>query len=184
MYLNMWRTAAAYSGRSRGVFSIRAFRISNVTWTLLNDKLELAFTKHIVRGEGGYIPISEIVDIVLCPLKQKVADFLKLAPAGAGIVEQVAQLTRVGLDLDIVLLVTRVAFQDQDLVLGAALLTQGMHFNDSTASGEQAADGRQRTRENDIGACMAVAAGWGGMAMGLRMSEDRCGQVVVVGRRG
>lgn len=66
---------------------------------------------------------------------------MQLAPACTGIVEQVAELTRVRLDLDIVLLVTRVAFQDQDLVLGAALLTQGMHFNDSTTTGEQAADG-------------------------------------------
>ena len=60
-------------------------------------------------------------------LVEEVADLLQLGAARAGVVEQVAQLARVGLDLDIVLLELGIALEHQHLVFRATGLACGVH---------------------------------------------------------
>lgn len=68
-----------------------------------------------------------MIYIVDCSLFKVIADLLQLASSRAGIIQQVAQLTRVRLDLDGIFLMTRVAFENQDLVLWPKLLADCLH---------------------------------------------------------
>lgn len=73
------------------------------------------------------IPYAALPDIADGPLVEKVGDLLQLAPARAGIVEQVAELAGIWLDVGVVLLELWITLQDQDLVLGATALAHGVH---------------------------------------------------------
>lgn len=74
-----------------------------------------------------YIPNASLPDIAGGPLVQKIANLLQFTSASTRVVQQVAELAGIGLDLDIVLLVTRIALQDQDLMLGPAFLAYSIH---------------------------------------------------------
>lgn len=74
-----------------------------------------------------YIPYPSLPDIACSPLIQEVGDLGQLRSPGARIVEQVAELRRIGADLIIVLLELGVTFEHQDLVFWAASLACGVH---------------------------------------------------------
>lgn len=63
------------------------------------------------------LPKSRFSDIACRSLLQECADLLKLTATRAGVVEEVTELARVGLDLCCALLVLGVAAHDQNLVL-------------------------------------------------------------------
>jgi hypothetical protein len=92
-----------------------------VARTLLNQSLD-NLQRHL------HAPDAALPYILGRPLVQKVADFLQLTAPRAGIVKQVAQLARVGLDLGVVLLEFGVAFEDEDLVLWATRLPCCVHW--------------------------------------------------------
>ncbi len=111
---------------------------------------------------GGDEPNSQAPDIAGRLLLEEGADLLDLSPAGGGIVEQVAQLARVGFDIDGSLCGPGVALEDEDLVLGAASLLDGMHgdgmradtlgtmgrgFGFRNMKGEEAASSRRKGTE-------------------------------------
>lgn len=73
-------------------------------------------------------PCANLPDVGGGALVQKVADLLQLAPAGARIVQQIAQLGRIGLDVGIVLGELGVALEHQHLMLRATGLPGGIHL--------------------------------------------------------
>lgn len=77
-------------------------------------------------------------------LLQECANLLDLATPRRGIVQEVAQLAGVGLDINGALDCSRVAFQDQDLVLGATLLLDGLHWSLSGPRGSAFRAARER----------------------------------------
>lgn len=82
-------------------------------------------------GKQLILPNSPIPYVLCRPLVQEVSDLLKLAAAGTGIVEKVAEFAGIGLDLDIVrvaLLQTRIALEHQNLMLRPASLLDGVHL--------------------------------------------------------
>lgn len=125
-----WRTHDAKSGRSFGVFSIRAVRICSVTWTLLLSSREWLAAHGLQQPRGkrtGVLPYPLAINVAGCLLFEEAADFLDLGAARLGIEQQVAELARVRLDVDGALCCPRVAFQDEDLVLRATLLLERVH---------------------------------------------------------
>ena len=60
-------------------------------------------------------------------LLQVDSDFLQFAPSRACIIEEIAELARVGFDGENVLLVSRVTLGDQDLVFWPARLANSLH---------------------------------------------------------
>lgn len=80
-------------------------------------------------GEGGCrdVPDTQSPGVAACLLLEKLADLLDLGAARGGIEEQVAQLTRVGFDVDGTLGGPRIALQHQHLVLGPDPLREGVH---------------------------------------------------------
>lgn len=88
------------------------------------------------------IPDATAVDVTGRLLLEKGANLLQLAPASAGIVEQIAELARVWLDLRGILLEARIALENENLVLGPAPVSERIH------SGlEGAVDERARTED-------------------------------------
>lgn len=73
------------------------------------------------------IPNLPSPDILGRPLLEKQPDLLQLAASRARIVEQVAELRRVGFDGQHALLEARVAFEDEDLMFRPARLADGIH---------------------------------------------------------
>lgn len=73
------------------------------------------------------IPDAQAPDIAGCPLLEEAADLLDLGLARGGVEQQVAELGGVGLDVDGTLRGSGVAFEHQDLVLGATFLLECMH---------------------------------------------------------
>jgi hypothetical protein len=71
-----------------------------------------------------YAPDADIPHVTGGPLFEKVADLLELASSRARIVEEVAQLARVWLQVGVVLLMTRIALEHQDLVFGTTSLSE------------------------------------------------------------
>lgn len=74
-----------------------------------------------------HVPYPRLPDIAGGALVEKVADLLQLTPPRAGVVQQVAELARIGLDLHVVLVMSRVAVEHQDLVLRPAFLPDCVH---------------------------------------------------------
>lgn len=73
------------------------------------------------------IPDSQAPYIAGRLLLEKCTDLLNLGPAAGGVEKQVAQLAAVGLDVDSAFGDSRIALEDEDLVLGPALLLDGLH---------------------------------------------------------
>lgn len=73
------------------------------------------------------VPKAQAPDITGCLLLEKSANLLDLGAATGGIVQQVAELAAVRLDVDGALGGPGIALEDQDLVLGATLLLDGVH---------------------------------------------------------
>jgi len=69
-------------------------------------------------------------------LFQKCADLLQLVATRAGVVEQIAQLRGVGLDLLHGLLVFGIALEHQDLMLGSTFLARRVDGVEEGAHGE------------------------------------------------
>jgi len=96
------------------------------TRTLLTTTCALGGARVNMRA---YIPYASLPDVGRGALVQEVSHLLQLTPPCAGIVEQVAQLARVCLDIRIVFLELRIALQHQHLVLRAASLPCSIHRN-------------------------------------------------------
>lgn len=63
---------------------------------------------------------------------------MQLTPAGAGVIQKVAELAGVGLYVYIVLLKLGIALEDQHLVFGAAGLACGVHRRQALSDGVRA----------------------------------------------
>lgn len=99
---------------------------------------------HVAYPASPYVCCSALL--------QKFGDFLQFASAGADVVEEVAQLARVGLDLDIILLEFGIAFQHQNLVLWATGLACGVHGHHGETHGEDVGSrGRERRGRGGLG---------------------------------
>lgn len=79
------------------------------------------------KGPGEFVPRSLLPDVALSARLEKIANLLQLAAARAGVVKEIAELARVGLDLRGRLLELGIAFQDEHLMLGTAFLAHGVH---------------------------------------------------------
>lgn len=66
------------------------------------------------------VPYFPFMYIIRSLLFQERSDFLKFAATGAGIVEEVAEFARVGLDFGDILLVPRITLQNENLMLWPA----------------------------------------------------------------
>lgn len=73
------------------------------------------------------VPRANLPDVCRGALVEKVAHLLQLAPSRARIVQQVAQLRRIGLDLSIVLCELGIALEHQHLMLWPTRLPRGVH---------------------------------------------------------
>lgn len=73
------------------------------------------------------VPRANLPDVCRGALVEKVAHLLQLAPSRARIVQQVAQLRRIGLDLSIVLCEFGIALEHQHLMLWPTRLPRGVH---------------------------------------------------------
>ena len=107
-----------------------AARIWRVTWTLLGCVSNIAIKRL------SSVPKSSLPDICSRFLLQKCADLLQLLSARRGIVEQIAELGRQGMDLLYGLLIFGIAFQDQDLMFGATFLLRGVDGIEQGAHGD------------------------------------------------
>ena len=107
----------------------------------------VSFQKEVVRRDEGLVcrsfvcciaytiakkkkslPYPLAVDVTGRLLLEEAADFLDFCAARLAVEQEVAQLARVGLHIDGALDGSRVALEDQDLVLGPAFLLNGVHF--------------------------------------------------------
>ena len=83
--------------------------------------------------EGGS-PILPPIDVLAGLPLQVSGDFLNLAPPRTGIVCEVTEFARVGLDVCHIFLVSRIAPEDENLVLRPALLADCIHIDLPQAS--------------------------------------------------
>lgn len=138
-----------------GVFSIRAVSIWSVTWTLLLRHRVSACELPTLPDEMRCVPYPLAIDVAGRLLLEEAAHFLDLGAARLGVEQQVAELARVGLDVNGALGGPRVAFQHQDLVLGPALLLDGIH--DARRNGHGRPDDPRSMR---VGAGKAQRRAW------------------------
>ena len=75
-----------------------------------------------------HVPYALAPDIARCLPLQKGADLLYFATPRRSIVEEIAEFAGIGLHINGALDSSRIAFQDQDLVLRAALLLNSLHW--------------------------------------------------------
>lgn len=80
-----------------------------------------------MRCDGLNSPNALMIDIAGSLLLEEFSDLADLCLARSGIEEEVAQLARVGLNVDGALGDPWVALEDEDLVLGPTFLLEGMH---------------------------------------------------------
>lgn len=73
------------------------------------------------------VPNAHSPDIAGRLLLEKSTNFLNLGAAASGVEEQVAQLAAVWLDIDGALCRSRIALENQHLVLGTTFLLDGVH---------------------------------------------------------
>lgn len=74
------------------------------------------------------IPNPSLPDITRSAFVQEITHLLQLASAGARIIKEVAQLAGIGLDLNVVFVMSRVAVEHQYLMLGPASLPNRVHW--------------------------------------------------------
>lgn len=119
------------------------------------------------------LPYPLAVDIASRLFFQEAPDLLDLGPSRLGVEEQVAELARVGLDVDGPFCCPRVAFQDEDLVLWPALLLEGVHDGRAKSGGcvmpQVREEEERRKTDNRIGRfgirwvwtrCVCALNGW------------------------
>jgi len=80
-----------------------------------------------VDGVSANVPYPRAPYIASCLLLQKGAHLLDLAPSCSRIVQEVTQLAGIWFDINRTLGRTRITFKNQNLMLWATLLPNGMH---------------------------------------------------------
>lgn len=84
-------------------------------------------TKQHRQAKARHVPDAHSPDIAGRLLLQKSANLLDLGPSAGRVVEEIAQLAAVGLDINSSLCGSRIALEHQDLMLRAAFLLYGVH---------------------------------------------------------
>jgi hypothetical protein len=78
-------------------------------------------------GNRRDIPDAQPPDVASRLLLEELADLLDLGASRSGIEQEIAELTRVGLDVDCTLGGTGIALEDKDLMFRPAFLLNGVH---------------------------------------------------------